>query len=126
MAINNLGVLLSEKYTSTEKLNQAVQITERFKVDVQPYYKDTHAWALVKVGRYNDAVNLLKEVVAAIPDVPVFRYHLGTAYYQSGNSSSAINEIKQAIELSEKGSSFPEKKQAEQLLEEIISKTRVH
>lgn len=126
LAINNLGVLLSEKYTSTEKLNQAVQITERFKGDVQPYYKDTHAWALVKVGRYNDAVNLLKEVVAAIPDVPVFRYHLGTAYYQSGNSSSAINEIKQAIELSEKGSSFPEKKQAEQLLEEIISKTRGH
>lgn len=126
IAINSLAVLLSEHYTSEEKLRKAVHLSEKFKDSPQPYYKDTYAWALIKLGNLNEGLKLLNQIIAASPDVPVFRYHLGVAHYKNGNNSLAINEIKQAFELDKKAGNFPEKKEAEKLLEEIIAKTRGH
>ena len=126
VATNSLAVLLSEHYSSAEKLNEAVQLTEKFKKSVQPYYKDTHAWTLIKIGRFAEGLQLLNEVITSAPDIPVFKYHLGVAYYKNGNNSLAINELKQAIELGDKNKYFAEKKSAEILLQEIVSKTRGH
>jgi len=126
IAINSLAVLLSDHYTSEEKLKKAVHLTEKFKDSAQPYYKDTYAWSLIKLGNFNEGLTLLNQIIAASPDVPVFRYHLGVAHYKKGNNSLAINEIKQAIELDNKIGGFSERKEAEKLLEEIIAKTRGH
>ena len=60
------------------------------------------------------------------PNIPIFRYHLGVAYYKIGNNSSAINEIKQALELAKKTDDPFDKKSAELLLADIIEKTRGH
>ena len=124
IAINNLATVLSEHDTSDDKLKKAVQLTEKFKDSDQVYYKDTYAWALIKQGNVSEGLKILNKIIATSPDVPVFRYHLGVAHYKNGNNSSAINEIKQAIELDKKTSYFSDKKQAEKLLEEIIAKTR--
>jgi len=126
IAINNLATVLTEHYTGDDKLKKAVQLAEKFKDSAQPYYKDTYAWALIKTGNYSEGLKVLNQVIAAAPDVPVFRYHLGVAHYKNGNNSSAINEIKQALELDKNTGYFSEKKQAEELLEEIIAKTRGH
>jgi tetratricopeptide (TPR) repeat protein len=126
IAINRLAVLLSDHYTSEEKLRKAVHLAEKFKDSAQPYYKDTYAWALIKLGNINEGSKLLNEIIIASPDTPVFRYHLGFAQYKNGNNSLAINEIKQALELGKKIGSFSEKKEAEKVLEEIIAKTRGH
>ena len=126
IAINRLAVLLSEHYTSDEKLKRAVQLSEKFKDSPQPYYKDTYAWALIKQGNLNQGLKLLTQIIAASPDVPVFRYHLGVAQFKNGNNSLAINEVKQALELGKKTGYFPEKNEAEKTLEEIIAKTRGH
>lgn len=126
IATNNLATVLTEHYSNEDKVRKAVELTRKFKDSAQPYYKDTYAWAIIKLGNVNEGLKALSQIIAASPDVPVFRYHLGIAYYKSGNNTSAINEIKQAIELSKKTGSFPDKKQAEKLLEEIIAKTRGH
>ena len=126
IAINNLGILLTEHYTNDENLKKAAHITEKFKDSAQPYYKDTYAWALINLGSINQGLKLLNQIIAASPDVPVFRYHLGVAYYKSGNNSLAINEIKQALELEKKVGNFTEKAQAEKILAEIVTKTRGH
>jgi tetratricopeptide (TPR) repeat protein len=118
--------VLSEHYTDIDKLKKAVDLTEKFKDSAQPYYKDTYAWALIKLGNINEGLTVLSQIIATSPDIPVFRYHLGVAHYKNGNNSLAINEIKQALELANKTNYFSDKKQAEKLLEEIIAKTRGH
>ncbi len=126
IAANNLATVLSEHFTGEDNLKKAAQLTEKFKDSAQPYYKDTYAWAIIKQGNITEGSRLLSQIIAVSPDVPVFRYHLGVAYYKNGNNSSAINEIKQALELGNKIGFFADKKQAEKLLEEIIAKSRGH
>ena len=126
IAINNLAVLLSEHYTGDETQQKALHLAEKFKNSTQPYFKDTYAWILIKQGNFSEGIKILNQVIATTPNVPVFRYHLGVAHYKNGNASSAINEVKQALELEKKTGDFAEKKSAESLLAEIIAKTRGH
>jgi tetratricopeptide (TPR) repeat protein len=126
VAINSLAVLLTERYSSADMLSKAVQLTERFKDSDQPYYRDTYAWALVKQGKVNEGVTVLQDVITSLPDVPVFRYHLGVGYANSDNNGSAIAELQQALELADKKGNFPEQKETEILLKKLIAKTRGH
>jgi tetratricopeptide (TPR) repeat protein len=126
IAINNLAIILAENYSSADKLNQAGLLAEKLKDSTQPYFIDTYAWVLIKQGKVNDGLKILNKLIISKPNIPVFRYHLGVAYNKIGNNSSAINEIKQALELSKKtGESF-DKKSAEILLADILQKTRSH
>jgi tetratricopeptide (TPR) repeat protein len=124
IAINNLAAILSERYVSEEKLQKAVQLAEKFKDSKQPYYKDTYAWAVIKQGDAGKGLNLLNQIITLAPDVPVFRYHLGVAYYKNGNNGAAIAELNQALELAAKKGSFPDQKAAKELLDEITVKTK--
>ena len=124
--INSLAVLLTDQYSSAEMLKKAVQLTERFKDSDQAYYRDTYAWALIKQGKVNEGVTILQEVITSLPDVPVFRYHLGVAYANSDNNGSAIAELQQALDLVNKNGNFPEQKETKILLDQLIAKTRGH
>ncbi|MDO9047773.1 MAG: tetratricopeptide repeat protein [Methylobacter sp.] len=124
LAINNLAAILTDRYTSEEKLEKAVQLTEKFKDSIQPYYKDTYAWAMIKQGDSRKGLSLLNQIITSAPDVPIFRYHLGVAYYKNGNNSAAIAELRQALELAAKKGGFPDEKAAELLLNEIMAKTK--
>ena len=126
IAINNLAIILAENYSSSDKLNRAGLLAEKLKYSTQPYYIDTYAWVLVKQGKVSDGIKILNKLIMAKPNIPTFRYHLGVAYYEMGNNSSAINEIKQALELSKERHEFFDKKSAEILLAEILEKTRGH
>ena len=126
IAINNLAVILAENYSGADKLTRASLLAEKLKDSTQPYYRDTYAWVLIKQGKVNDGLKVLNKLIISKPNIPVFRYHLGVAYNKMGNNSSAINEIKQALELSKKtGDSF-DKKSAEILLADILQQTRGH
>jgi len=124
IAINNLAAILSERFTSEEKLQKAIQLAEKFKDSKQPYYKDTYAWALIKQGDTGKGLNLLSQIIAVAPEVPVFRYHVGVAHYKNGNNSAAIAELNQSLELAAKKGSFPDQKAAKMLLDEIMVKTK--
>ncbi len=125
VVINNLAVILAER-NNVDNLNRASLLAEKLKDSTQPYYKDTYAWVLIKQGKLNDGIKILNKLIMTKPNIAAFRYHLGVAYYKIGNNSSAINEIKQALELSKKTGEFVDKKSAEILLAEILEKTRSH
>ena len=40
---------------------------------------------------------MLDKVVAAQPEIPVFNYHLGMAYYKSGNKAEARKYLEAAL-----------------------------
>jgi predicted Zn-dependent protease len=122
VVVNNLAVLLTEQYSGADKLQKAVQLSERFKDSDQPYYKDTYAWALIKQGKVNEGITVLQDLITRSPDTPVFRYHLGVAYASSENFGSAMAELQQAVELAGKNGDFLEEQAAKDLLAKIISK----
>ncbi len=125
VAKNNLATLLIEHYTTDEgKLKRAVEIAEEFKNSDQFYYKDTYAWSLIKTGKVNEGLEVLNNIIIKAPDVPVFRYHLAVANYKNGNTTAAMSELREALDLSAKKGGFSDRKAAEALLEEIIAKRK--
>ncbi|MDD5124974.1 tetratricopeptide repeat protein [Methylovulum sp.] len=123
VAINNLASLLSDHYDNNkDKVDKAVKLASKFKDSNQPYLKDTYAWALIKQGRVNEGMVILTQVVASAPDVPIFTYHLGVAHYKLGDNTSAISELKQAVQLAKQKGVLAEQKAAETLLKTIVDK----
>jgi len=81
---------------------------------------DTYAWVTVRTGdKDKKAIPALKKVIAAAPEVAVFRYHLGTAYFQASDRASAKAELERALELAKKQGDFVGIEQARSLLKEI-------
>jgi tetratricopeptide (TPR) repeat protein len=119
IAVNNLTSLLLDNFNSKENVERAVKLTARFEKSEQPYFLDTYGWTLANAGKIDEALQVLKEVVVKMPDVAVFRYHLGVAQHKKNDDTAALAELNQALTLGEKGNSFPEKKAIEQLLNEI-------
>jgi Tfp pilus assembly protein PilF len=58
----------------------------------------------------------LKEAIEKIPDNPVVRYHLGMAYFKSGDKGNAKTELKKALELNPK---FPGADEAKDTLAKL-------
>lgn len=124
VAKNNLSSLLAEHYSTEDKLKRALELSESFKDSDQPYYRDTYAWALVKSGKVNEGLDILTNIIINTPDVPVFRYHLAVANHLSGNTTVAMSELREAIELGAKKGGFSDQKAAETLLKEIEVKRK--
>jgi tetratricopeptide (TPR) repeat protein len=64
-----------------------------------PHVADTLGWLLVKIGSAPSAVPYLKECTGAIPGNPAYHYHLGTAYFNTGQSQQAQQELQTALRL---------------------------
>ena len=123
LAVNNLVSLLLDHFDTPENSARALSLAKRFEHSEQPVYADSYAWALIKSGDSKEALNLLREIVKKKPDVPVFRYHLGTAYYLTNSKTQAITELQEALKLGEKTGGFIEKKTTEKLLLTIKEST---
>jgi Flp pilus assembly protein TadD len=97
-----------------------MKLATRFKESENPYFQDTYAWGLVKTGSTAEGLKILESLILKEPKLPVFRYHLGVAHFNSGNRATAITELKQAISLSDKQKSqFSGKDNAEKILKEL-------
>ena len=99
---NNLAALLSEHKTDTESLKLAKELADKIKNASQPVIKDTVGWVYYKTGNYQEAADLLKQVVDATPDAPVFNYHLGMAYYKIDNKKDAKIHLQKSLSSGEK------------------------
>jgi tetratricopeptide (TPR) repeat protein len=119
IAVNNLVSLLLDHFNTKENIDRAVSLAKRFENSDQPYYVDSYGWALINSGKNEEALKLLRDVVKKMPDVPVFRYHLGTAYHKTNSKALAITELEEALKLGEKTGGFIEKEAAEKLLKTI-------
>jgi len=88
---------LSDHKSDDASLKRAKDIADKLKVVKQPVIQDTVGWVYFKSGNYSDSVEVLKQVVAAQPEVQVFNYHLGMAYFKSGNNTEAKKYLEAAL-----------------------------
>lgn len=117
---NNLASLLADHRQGGEDLDRAQVMASKLRHLPVPHFKDTLGWISYRQGDYRPAVNLLEEAVAELPDMPLVRYHLGTAYAALQQKEKALEHLQQALELP--GASDDLKGKAKAALDEIASK----
>ncbi len=114
MGLNNLAYL----YADNEKaLSQAYWFATRaFVIAPQnDYIRDTLGYVLIKKGRTDRGINILKKASEGSPNNPNILYHLALGYKQNGDSIKAAESLQQALSLGD----FTESIQAKALLEKI-------
>ncbi len=119
IATNNLVSLLLDHFNTKENVERAVVLAKGFEHSDQPYFVDSYAWSLINAGKNEEALKLLRDIVKKAPNVPVFRYHLGTAYHKTNSIALAKTELEQALELGKKSGNFAEQPATEKLLATI-------
>jgi tetratricopeptide (TPR) repeat protein len=108
LALNNLAVLYAEQFGQIDK---AYDLAKRAK-DAAPNeanIADTLGWITFRKGDYRNALPLLQESAAKLPDNPEIQYHLGLAHYMLGDEEAAKTVLQKAVQLP---SAFPQKEEA--------------
>ena len=67
----------------------------------RPEGEDTLGWVQLRKGAYEDAIASFSRAVERNPNNPVYHYHLGLAYLQSGDKQRARAELQRALEISQ-------------------------
>lgn len=62
------------------------------------YIADTHGWALVRSGKVQEGIDVLREA-STIEDIPDVAYHLGEAYLLENQKDAAIQSLQKALVL---------------------------
>lgn len=94
--LNYLGYSLVER---GENLAEALDMIERA-VAGEPdsgYIIDSLAWALYRLGRYNEAVPPMERAVALLPTDPILNDHLGDIYWAVGRHREARFQWRRAL-----------------------------
>jgi len=96
---NNLASLLTDHRTDKPSLERAKELSVLLKNSQIPQFKDTEGWVAYQGGDYATATSLLEGAIAALPNVPLIRYHLGMSYLATGQDVKASEQFKKAREL---------------------------
>ena len=96
---NNLAALLLDYRTDEASYQRAMELTQNFSGTRSPVYADTLGWAYYRNGEYQNAVRYLEISVSGAGQVALYRYHLGMAYFASGDSVGARIELNKSLEL---------------------------
>jgi tetratricopeptide (TPR) repeat protein len=107
-ALNNLACLYADKLN---QLDQAYDLAQKARV-LEPgaaAIADTLGWILYKRADYEQALALLKESAAKLPDAPEAQLHLGMAFYMMGQMDAARAALRRAVDAP---SEFPGKRDA--------------
>ena len=116
LAANNMAVMLADKKGDAASLQKAKELAMRFETSTNPGFLDTLGWIYYKLGEVEKAVPILEKVVINAKNIPIFQYHLGMAYYKTGNKDAAKTHLSKALEGSEK---FQGREEAEQVIKTL-------
>lgn len=101
LAANNLASILSENYDDEKSLNRAYKLASKFQYSSNPYFRDTLGWVYYKMGKFDNATSLLKDVVNSMPGISIFHFHLGMSLLAEGERDMAKIELEKAIAISD-------------------------
>tara|TARA_R110002096_G_scaffold416576_2_gene619440 strand:- start:282979 stop:285336 length:2358 start_codon:yes stop_codon:yes gene_type:complete len=101
VVVNNLASIMSEYRTDNDSINRALELAVRFRQSSVPHFKDTLGWIYYKVGDITAATSILQDVVEQMPQMAIFRYHLGMSYLADDRIEAAIREFEEVVKLSE-------------------------
>lgn len=117
LAANNLAVLFVDHKGDPSSLQRAFALSRGFEKEApHPLFIDTLGWVRFKMGQQEEAIRLMKDAVAKSPDISVMNYHLGMAFFQSGQRAEARTYLSKALKNSD---SFEGRREAEQVLAQI-------
>lgn len=97
VAINNLASILSDRFTDEKSMVRAKELADKLKEAKQPVILDTVGWVYYKTKNYTEAVETLKKVVAAEPEINIFNYHLGMAYLAVNDNANAKTLLEKSL-----------------------------
>jgi cellulose synthase operon protein C len=97
IAANNLANTLSDHRTDKASLERAQALATGLRKSPVPQFKDTLGWVNFRRGDVNDAVPLLEEAAAELPDLALVDYHLGMSYSATGREAKAMEAFKRAL-----------------------------
>jgi len=98
VAANNLAALLLDHPVDSSSLKHAKELASRFESSQQPAFRDTLGWMYYRSGELDKAIEVMGKVVKQAPNVGIFRYHLGMAYYKKGDNASAKIQLSKALD----------------------------
>ena len=98
VAANNLAWMYA---TRGEQLDRALQLAQAAKAELpdHPEVNDTLGFVYIKKQLPALAIPPLRLAVEKVPGNPLFHYHLGLAYSQTGDKAEARRELEQALKL---------------------------
>jgi tetratricopeptide (TPR) repeat protein len=98
IAANNLAALLVDQKGDQKSLERALVLTKEFETSApNPYFLDTLGWVHLKLGHREEAVRMIRQAAVKAPDHPVVNYHLGIAYFKSGQMAEAKTHLQKAV-----------------------------
>ncbi|HEY6011489.1 MAG TPA: tetratricopeptide repeat protein, partial [Nitrospirota bacterium] len=114
LALNNLAYLYAEENRGLpQALNYA---TRAFMIAPQnDSIRDTLGYVLVKNGRTEQGIRMLKKASENSPKNATIAYHLALAYKEAGDRSKASTILEKALSLGD----FPEAREAKTLLDTL-------
>ncbi len=98
-AMNNLALLITDH--GFDQARAAVLASRLYaKYPREPAVMDTMGWALLRQGRRDSALWLLKQAASGTPNNPAYRYHYGAALFRTGQKAAGRRELEAALRLS--------------------------
>lgn len=98
VAANNMASLLVDySQDDAQAIARALDLTRVIDHIQHPAFQDTVGWVYLKSNRVQDAIQVLKKVVASAPEVAIFQYHLGMAYQKAGDKVNAKTHLEKAV-----------------------------
>jgi regulator of sirC expression with transglutaminase-like and TPR domain len=96
-ALNNLAYLKAEQGVDLDRaLGYAQRALQRSPHD--PNISDTLGLIYIRKKLTSQAVQVLQDLVARVPDNPSFHLHLGMALYDAGEKQLAKKELERALQ----------------------------
>lgn len=116
---NNLASLLGAHRTDPADIQRAYAIARILRGSNVPAFQDTVGWLALLNGNTSEALRHLEPAVEGMPDDPVVRFHLASAYAKDLKIAQAIREFEQVIVLAGGDDSLPQAISAREELDRL-------
>ncbi len=118
-ALNNLACLYADRLNDLGKAYDLARKARELQGN-DPAIADTFAWVLSKRGEYQQALAILQESAAKLPDNPEVQFHLGMTAYMMGQTDLARVALQKAASAAK---DFPGKEESKRRLALLKSGT---
>lgn len=117
VAANNLASMLTDQKGDQKSLERALALAKDFdKTAPNAFFLDTLGWVHHKLGNSGQAVHFIQQALAKAPDHPVVNYHLGVAYFKTGQKVEAKAHLEKAAGFA---TPFPGQDEAKSVLAQL-------
>ena len=96
---NNLASLLADHRSDQASYQRAYDLAQRFRGTDVPHFRDTLGWAAHRVGKPEEASELLSTAAKEMPGMPSIQYHHGMNQLALNNRQVAREALERAVEL---------------------------